>query len=74
MAHPSLLVVPGMMSELKCEKREKFGALEERVGKLGRSSAWIGSLWNSSLELLPLNTPADSLPNKNVRLSTEMKG
>ena len=74
MAKVSLLVAPGMMSELKCESSEKFGALVERVGKLGRSSAWIGTLLNNNLELLILNTPVDYLQRKNVVLSTQMKG
>ena len=74
MAQTSLLVAPGMMSDLKCESIEKFGALDERVGTLGRSSAWIGTLLNSSLELLILNTPVDYLQRKNVVLSTQMKG
>ena len=74
MATASLLVAPGMMSELKCESSEKFGALDERVGKLGRSSAWIGTLLNSSPELLTSNTPADSLRRENLRLFTQIKG
>ena len=52
MAQASLLVAPGMISELKCGQGEMFGALDALVGKLGRSSAWIGSLLSSSLELL----------------------
>ena len=85
MVQVSLLVAPGMMSELKCESLEKFlgllkcessekcGAPDERVGKLGRSSVWIGTLLNSSLELLILDTPADSLRKTNVKLSTQIK-
>ena len=81
-AQASLLAAPGMMSELKCESSKKFGkllkcessekcgALDERVGKLGRSSAWIGTLLSSSLELLTLDTTADSLRSRNVKLST----
>ena len=38
MVKVSLLVAPAMMPELKCESREKSGALDERVGKVGRSS------------------------------------
>ena len=74
MAQASLLVAPGMMSELKCEQGEKFGALDALVGKLGRSLACIGSLLNSSLELLTLSTPADYLRRLNVKLSTQIKG
>ena len=74
MAQTSLLVAPGMMSDLKCESIEKFGALDERVGKDGRSSAWIGTFSSSSLELLTLNTPVDSLRRINVKLSTQIKG
>ena len=44
MATASLLVAPGMMSELKCESSEKYGALGERDGENGENSAWIGSL------------------------------
>ena len=44
MVQASLLVAPGMMSELKCESSEKYGALGERDGENGENSAWIGSL------------------------------
>ena len=44
MAKILLLVAPGMMTELKCESSEKFGALDERDGDVGVNSAWIGSL------------------------------
>ena len=74
MAIVSLLVAPGMMPELKCESSEKFGVLVERVGKLGRSSAWIGTLLNSSPELLTSNTPADSLRRRSLRLLMQIKG
>ena len=74
MVKVSLLVAPGMMSELKCESSEKFGVLDERVGKLGRSSAWIGTFLSSSLELLTLDAPADSLRRINVKVSTQIKG
>ena len=74
MAQQSLLVAPGMMSELKFESSEKFGALDGRVGKLGRSSAWIGTFLSSSLELLTLDASADSLRRINVKVSTQIKG
>ena len=73
MATASLLVAPGMISELKCESSEKFGALAERDGKLGRSSAWIGTLLNSSPELLTSNTSADSLQRRNLRMLMHIK-
>ena len=69
-----LLVAPGVMSEQKFENSEKYGALEERDGEPGGNSVWIGSLWNNNLELLTLNMPVEYLQNKNVRLSTQIKG
>ena len=68
------LVAPGMMSDLKCESIEKFGALDKRVGKDGRSSAWIATFLSSSLELLTLDAPGDSLRRINVKVSTQIKG
>ena len=49
MVQASLLVAPGMMSELKCESSQRNGVLDEHDGTRGRSSAWIGTFLNSSL-------------------------
>ena len=74
MVQASLLVAPGMMSQLKFESSLRNGVLDEHDGKLGRSSAWIGTFLNSSLELLTLDASADSLRRINVKLSTQIKG
>ena len=58
----------------KLRKQRKVWSIGERDGENGGNSAWIGSLWNSNLELLTLNTPVESLRNKNVKLSTQIKG